>query len=408
MEKIQVVLASPSDLADERQMIKDLVNSLNPLYMKNGICIDLRMWENSTPGMNADGPQGLIDMDLEITNADLFICMYWKKIGTKLANEDVAGTEHELNLALDSYHKRRKPDIKAFFKVIDESEKNDDTRKISAISKKLQPLGLYTPFKDISELKDNVSKILQAEVMNLIRKQGQVMPEIHKYIEISDTNEFISNFSSNNKLVLNKGYYDPILNQVITCIDEFKHQDDLSILDLGCGEGYYTQGLKKHFENSDIYGLDISKIAIDMATRYRKDITWLVGNSKNIPILDHSLDFICALFTVVNQDELKRALKEDGYIVHVTANNQHLIEIKELIYDEIKVKSDKYIRLDFNQVKSYDFKEKVHISNREDALNLLMMTPHYYHIKKEKRGVLDTLQGLDITIDIKVTVYALS
>jgi hypothetical protein len=34
--------------------------------------------------------------------------MYWKKIGTKLANEDVAGTEHELNLALDSYHKRRK------------------------------------------------------------------------------------------------------------------------------------------------------------------------------------------------------------------------------------------------------------------------------------------------------------
>ena len=106
--------------------------------------------------------------------------------------------------------------------------------------------------------------------------------------------------------------------------------------------------------------------------------------------------------------ELKRALKEDGYIIHVTANNQHLIEIKELIYDEIKVKSDKYIRLDFNQVKSYDFKEKVHISNREDALNLLMMTPHYYHIKKEKRGVLDTLQGLDITIDIKVTVYALS
>ena len=210
------------------------------------------------------------------------------------------------------------------------------------------------------------------------------------------------------KAYLNKGYYDPILNQVITCIDEFKHQDDLSILDLGCGEGYYTQGLKKHFENSDIYGLDISKIAIDMATRYRKDITWLVGNSKNIPILDHSLDFICALFTVVNQDELKRALKEDGYIIHVTANNQHLIEIKELIYDEIKVKSDKYIRLDFNQVKSYDFKEKVHISNREDALNLLMMTPHYYHIKKEKRSVLDTLQGLDITIDIKVTVYALS
>lgn len=208
MEKIQVVLASPSDLIEERKEIKNLVNSLNPLYMKNGICIDLRMWENSTPGMNVDGPQGLIDLDLEITDADLFICMYWKKIGTTLPNESVAGTEHELNLALESYRKRRKPDIKAFFKVIGESEKNEDTKKISEISKKLQPLGLYTPFKNVGELKDNVSKILQTEVMNLIRKQGQVMPEIHKYIEVSNVNEFIDNFSSNNKLVLNKGYYD--------------------------------------------------------------------------------------------------------------------------------------------------------------------------------------------------------
>ena len=33
-------------------------------------------------------------------------------------------------------------------------------------------------------------------------------------------------------------------------------------------------------------------------------------------------------------------------------------------------------------------------------LNLLKMTPHYYHIKKEKRYVLDTLDEFDITIDL--------
>ena len=33
MEKIQVVLASPSDLADERQIIKDLVNSIKFHYI---------------------------------------------------------------------------------------------------------------------------------------------------------------------------------------------------------------------------------------------------------------------------------------------------------------------------------------------------------------------------------------
>lgn len=207
------------------------------------------------------------------------------------------------------------------------------------------------------------------------------------------------------KAFLNQGYYNVICDQVIDCIDRYKKEANPSILDLGCGEGYYTQRIKQHFIDSDIYGLDISKEAINMASKYRKDVTWIVGNSKNIPILDHSLDFVSALFTVVNQDELKRVLKKGGYVIHVTANPRHLIEIKELIYDEIKVKSDKYIRLDFPKVESFDLVKKVAITSREDALNLLKMTPHYYHIKKERRHVLDTLQGLDITIDVKITIY---
>lgn len=207
------------------------------------------------------------------------------------------------------------------------------------------------------------------------------------------------------KAYLTKGYYDVILNTVIACIKKYRKDAHLDILDLGCGEGYYTKGLKIAFNDDTIYGLDISKEAINMATKYTKDVYWLVGNSKNLPIVDHSLDFITALFTVVNQDELRRSLKEGGYIIHVTANPNHLIEIKELIYDEIKVKSDKYIRLDFETVESYDLVHQVNIDNREDALNLLKMTPHYYHIKKERRGVLDTLEKLDVTIDIKITVY---
>lgn len=207
------------------------------------------------------------------------------------------------------------------------------------------------------------------------------------------------------KAFLTKGYYDVILNSVIDTIKQYQTVDDLEILDLGCGEGYYTYGLKQAFKQANVYGLDISKIAVNMATKYTKDIYWLVGNSKNIPILDHSLDFVTALFTVVNQNELQRVLKPGGYIIHVTANSNHLIEIKELIYDEIKVKSDKFIRLGFNKVSSFDLVKKIHINNREDSLNLLKMTPHYYHIKKERRSVLDTLNTLDVTIDVKITVY---
>lgn len=206
------------------------------------------------------------------------------------------------------------------------------------------------------------------------------------------------------KSFLNQGYYDVILNEVVKYIKNHFHEN-MHILDLGCGEGYYTYQMKKHLPNTTVYGLDISKDGIMMASKYTKDVYWIVGNSKNIPIVDKSLDIITALFTVVNADELKRCLKDNGYIIHVTANNKHLIEFKELIYDEVKVKSDEFIRLPFHVVESYDFIQKIHLNNREDTLNLLKMTPHYYHIKKEKRPVLDTLNEFDVTIDIKITVY---
>lgn len=211
------------------------------------------------------------------------------------------------------------------------------------------------------------------------------------------------------KSFLNQGYYDGIANTVIEVIKKYQTNNNMHILDVGCGEGYYTYKVKQSIgDDSHYYGLDISKEAMHMATRYTKSIHWLVGNSKNLPVLDHSMHFILALFTVVNQEELKRVLHANGFIIHVTANPKHLIEIKELIYDEIKVKSDKYIRLDFPVVDSYDFIQQVTIDNHEDALNLLKMTPHFYHIKKEKRDVLETIKNINITIDIKITVYQTS
>lgn len=210
------------------------------------------------------------------------------------------------------------------------------------------------------------------------------------------------------KNYLNQGYYDVILNEVVNYI-KAHHHPQMQILDLGCGEGYYTYRMQQELnDDSIIYGLDISKDGIQMASKYTKDIYWMVGNSKNIPLVDHSLDVITALFTVVKDSEIKRCLKEDGYMIHVTANNKHLIEFKELIYDEVKVKSDQFIRLPFEVSESYDFKKTIHLRNREDTLNLLKMTPHYYHIKKDRRHVLDTLGEFDVTIDIRITVYKMS
>lgn len=208
------------------------------------------------------------------------------------------------------------------------------------------------------------------------------------------------------KAFLNRGYYNIISDKVNACVDKYAPKKG-HILDLGCGEGYYCQRLKAlNPIQHTYYGLDISKEAINMATKYTKEIYWIVGNSKNIPIQDYSLDIVIALFTVVNKDELARVLKPGGKIIHVTANNpNHLIEIKHLIYDTVFTKPDTFIRLPFKVVESFDLTEKVAITSQEDCLNLLKMTPHFYHIKKEKRDVLNHLEAMEMTIDVKFTVY---
>lgn len=208
------------------------------------------------------------------------------------------------------------------------------------------------------------------------------------------------------KAYLNKGYYNIISDTLNDCVKKYS-TDGAHILDLGCGEGYYAQRLRSEINlpNNTYYALDISKEAINMATKYTKEIYWIVGNSKNIPIADHSLDIVAALFTVVNKDELARIIKPGGKIIHVTANNpNHLIEIKHLIYDEVFTKPDTFIRLPFEVVESFDVQKIIHIDSHEDCLNLLKMTPHYYHIKKDKES-LETMEGMDITIDVKFTVY---
>lgn len=208
------------------------------------------------------------------------------------------------------------------------------------------------------------------------------------------------------KAFLNKGYYDPISDTLNRYIAEHSHPD-MQILDLGCGEGYYLARMKKMLNHEDYtyYGLDIAKDAIMMATQYDRSIYWLVGNSKNLPLLDHSMDVISCLFTVVNAGELARVIKKDGYIIHVTANPRHLIEIKELIYDEIHVKPDTFIRLPFPIIDQFDLVQPIQVTSHEDCLNLLKMTPHYYHIKKERRENIEHMQEMNITIDIQFTIY---
>ena len=208
MDKIQIVLASPSDLTEERAMIKELVEKTNSIYESRDLHFDLRMWENTSPGISMSGPQGVIDVDLCIESADIFICLYWKRVGTILPLEGVAGTEHELNTAIKSFQQHQFPDIKVFFKDTSDCEETADIKHIKEIAERLKHLSLYATFKTIDDLKDAVSKILQEIAADRFTRKVSVDPKTEHVIRAGTARDLLTSIHSGNTVLLARGFYD--------------------------------------------------------------------------------------------------------------------------------------------------------------------------------------------------------
>ncbi len=113
---------------------------------------------------------------------------------------------------------------------------------------------------------------------------------------------------------LEKDYYKIISEKVNELVLENRSSDDAEILDIGCGEGYYTGRLKKILNErgikSNITGIDISKEAVICAAKTYKNIEWIVASATNIPLEDESLDFIICMFAKIIPEEKMRTLKK--------------------------------------------------------------------------------------------------
>jgi hypothetical protein len=66
------------------------------------------------PGFHPEGPRGLIDRIMKISDCDLLIGIFWKRFGTPTANGKT-GTEHEFSLAYESWKDNGSPQIFVYF-----------------------------------------------------------------------------------------------------------------------------------------------------------------------------------------------------------------------------------------------------------------------------------------------------
>jgi 23S rRNA (guanine745-N1)-methyltransferase len=219
---------------------------------------------------------------------------------------------------------------------------------------------------------------------------------------------------------LNGGYYQAIADAINTALipvladrANTSASQTLHIADSGCGEGYYTASLAQQLTANHIhhhlYGIDISRDAVRTACQRSKQIDWLVASGSRLPFQTGSLDAILSVFTPTMADRWAELLKPEAPVWLVTPAQQHLQELRQHIYTDVRSDSydptDDMIKQGFERVGSSEHSSQVFIPAA--ALpDLLTMTPHGWRITAEKRQQVLALNGLELTISVRISQFS--
>ena len=116
---------------------------------------------------------------------------------------------------------------------------------------------------------------------------------------------------------LGRGHAEPLLNAIRSMIPTAA-----TVLDAGCGDGYYLGSLADRG-----CGVDISTAAIDLAARRYPDHEWIVANADRfIPYADASFDLILSITGRMNPDEFRRVGRK--FLLVALAAPDDLIELR--------------------------------------------------------------------------------
>ncbi len=128
-------------------------------------------------------------------------------------------------------------------------------------------------------------------------------------------------------------------------IRNYRLDSNSKILDIGCGKGYLLYEIKKIIPDIKIYGLDISKYAIENSKEEIKEFLTL-GNAKNLEWEDNYFDFVLSINTLhclPAQDlfkslcEMERVGKSKKYLCIESFRNEY--EKANLLYWQVTCQS---------------------------------------------------------------------
>lgn len=210
----------------------------------------------------------------------------------------------------------------------------------------------------------------------------------------------------NRQQILEAGFYHAILEAVSDLLASSKTAT--TILDIGCGEGFYSRKLQENHPEKTFYAFDISKDSVQIAAKSEPNwaVNWFVGDLARLPIKDASMDILLDIFSPANYGEFRRVLSKDGILIKVIPTENHLKEIRQRVQKQLTNKdySNQDIKNHFQEhftILSSQTASLTKTITAEQIQALLSMTPLLFHVDQSK---IDWSDLTEITIEAEILV----
>ena len=243
------------------------------------------------------------------------------------------------------------------------------------------------------------------------------------------------------KWFLNAGHYQPLndlicqkMAALLTVKKASINQKDKPInwLDIGCGEGYYTQAMAQ--TGMDVLiAADISKPAVVELAKTSKALgrLWyqqakdsasketikaaaiypLVTSAAHLPLRANSINGISSIFSPILPEAFNEVLSDAGYLIIAKPDMGHLATMREALFDDVREHdSDKFLQElapDFQLLETHHISSSLNLS-AEDLADLMTMTPYAYRARSDKRqALLAEVAAQPFATEAKFVIYIL-
>jgi hypothetical protein len=165
----KVMIASPADVAPERQVVRDVIHEWNNVHSeKDDIVLMPAGWESHSSPSLGDRPQAIINKQV-LANCDLLIAVFWTRLGSPMGKA-ASGTVEEI----EEHLKARKPAMIYFSSVPAVAESIDQEQHLALLKFKdeLRSRGLFETYDSIGEFKEKLTRqIAQTVIRHFVPKK---------------------------------------------------------------------------------------------------------------------------------------------------------------------------------------------------------------------------------------------